>query len=300
MKKETKEKLAKLVILIILGILYALFNKNFGQGKTTNIQVTNVDGLENIEIITGEDCLTKIQDGDENLRVYYFDVGQADSILIVNENKTMLIDAGNNEDGDLVVNNLQKLGITKIDYLIGTHPHEDHIGGLDDVIDNFEIGTIYMPKVQTNTKTFEDVLDSVSAKNLSIRTPKIGYKFSIGSAECEVMSIGDNSENLNECSIVIRMVKEDISYLFTGDAEENNECLRKWPQTTILKVGHHGSSTSSSKEFLNQVMPSVAIIQVGEDNKYGHPHKETMERLNNLNTKIYMTKDVGDILILQK
>lgn len=300
MKKETKEKLTKLVILIILGILYALFNKNFGQGKTTNIQVTNVDGLENIEIITGEDCLTKIQDGDENLRVYYFDVGQADSILIVNENKTMLIDAGNNEDGDLVVNNLQKLGITKIDYLIGTHPHEDHIGGLDDVIDNFEIGTIYMPKVQTNTKTFEDVLDSVSAKNLSIRTPKIGYKFSIGSAECEVMSIGDNSENLNECSIVIRMVKEDISYLFTGDAEENNECLRKWPQTTILKVGHHGSSTSSSKEFLNQVMPSVAIIQVGEDNKYGHPHKETMERLNNLNTKIYMTKDVGDILILQK
>lgn len=300
MKKETKEKLAKLVILIILGILYALFNKNFGQGKTTNIQVTNVDGLENIEIITGEDCLTKIQDGDENLRVYYFDVGQADSILIVNENKTMLIDAGNNEDGDLVVNNLQKLGITKIDYLIGTHPHEDHIGGLDDVIDNFEIGTIYMPKVQTNTKTFEDVLDSVSAKNLSIRTPKIGYKFSIGSAECEVMSIGNNSENLNECSIVIRMVKEDISYLFTGDAEENNECLRKWPQTTILKVGHHGSSTSSSKEFLNQVMPSVAIIQVGEDNKYGHPHKETMERLNNLNTKIYMTKDVGDILILQK
>lgn len=101
--------------------------------------------MENLEIITGADCFIKIPE-DEKLRVYFFDVGQADSILIVNENKTMLIDAGNNNDGDLLVNNLKQLGITKIDYLVGTHPHEDHIGVLDDIIDNFKIGKIFMPK----------------------------------------------------------------------------------------------------------------------------------------------------------
>lgn len=299
MNKKANSNIVKLVSVIILGFILVFASKQFAT-TSNNTEVINIEGLENIQIETGNGCISKISSDDKNLRVYYFDVGQADSILIVDNGKTMLIDAGNNDDGDLVVNNLKKLGITKLDYVIGTHPHEDHIGGLDNVIDNFDIGTIYMPKVQANTKTYEDVLNSIANKNLSITTPSVGDKFTVGDANCEVMSVGENSDNLNTCSIVIRMEKDDISYLFMGDAEEENESARNWPQTTILKVGHHGSNSSSSQEFLNQVMPSLSIISVGEDNKYGHPHQETVQKLNEINSKIYMTKDVGNILIIQQ
>lgn len=299
MKKAKNSSIVKLLSVIILGFILVLASKELRTQSNNAVQVENLEGLDNIEIQTGDNCISKIPE-DTYLRVYYFDVGQADSILVVDNNTTMLIDAGNNDDGDLIVNNLKTLGITKIDYLIGTHPHEDHIGGLDNVINNFDIGTIYMPKAQANTKTYEDVLDSIANKNLSINTPKIGDNFTIGNSKCEIMSIGEDSDNLNTCSIVIRLEKDNISYLFTGDAEAENETVRNWPQITILKVGHHGSTSSSSEKFLNEIKPLISIISVGNDNKYGHPHQETIEKLNKIGSKIYQTKDVGNILILQK
>jgi len=213
----------------------------------------------------------------------------------------MLIDAGNNDDGDLVVSNLKKLGITKLNYVVATHPHEDHIGGLDDVIDNFEIENIFMPKVQTNTKTFEDVLDSISDKNLKIESPKIGKKFNVGDISCEILLCGDGSEeeqeNLNLSSIVVRITFDNQSYLFMGDSEIENEKSRTWPQTNVIKIGHHGSDTSSSENFLNQVLPQIAVIQVGKDNSYSHPKKSVIERLQKLGTLIYRTDENGDILL---
>jgi len=213
----------------------------------------------------------------------------------------MLIDAGTNNVGNTVVQNLKDLGITKIDYLVGTHPHEDHIGGMDDVINNFEIGTIYMPKVQTNTKTFEDVLDAISNKGLTITTPEVGYVFEVGNTKCEVMCAGtgttEENSNLNLSSIVIRMVYGEESFLFMGDAEEKNESSRQWPQTTVLKVGHHGSDTSSSESFLNQVKPEISVISVGINNTYGHPKKTTLDKLNALGTSIYRTDQNGTITI---
>ena len=234
----------------------------------------------------------------ESVVVRYLDVGQADSILVQSEGINMLIDAGTNSSGQTVVKDLENLGVTKIDYLIGTHPHEDHIGGMDDVIKNFDIGIIYMPKIQTNTKTFEDVLDAVSEKGLKITSPKKGDEFEVGGARCEIMTDGiEDTSNLNLSSIVIRMTYGTQSFLFMGDAEKENEETRQWPQTTVLKVGHHGSSTSSSTQFLNEVQPQISVISVGKDNKYGHPTKTTINKLEKIKTKIYRTDESGTITI---
>lgn len=234
----------------------------------------------------------------ESVVVRYLDVGQADSILVQSEGINMLIDAGTNSSGQTVVKDLEDLGVTKIDYLIGTHPHEDHIGGMDDIIKNFDIGIIYMPKIQTNTKTFEDVLDAVSEKSLKITSPKKGDEFEVGGARCEIMTDGiEDTSNLNLSSIVIRMTYGTQSFLFMGDAEKENEETRQWPQTTVLKVGHHGSSTSSSTQFLNEVQPQISVISVGKDNKYGHPTKTTINKLEKIKTKIYRTDESGTITI---
>ena len=212
----------------------------------------------------------------------------------------MLIDANTDESGNKVSEYLKNLGISKIDYLVGTHPHEDHIGGLDVVIKNFEIGTIYMPKVVATTKTYEDVIDAISEKKLKVTTPKIGDTFNVGNAKCEVMSIGNDKDNYNNCSIVIKMDFNNVSYLFTGDAEKSVEDSRNWPQIDILKVAHHGSSTSTSKKFLEQIKPKVAVISVGAGNSYGHPTQSTLKKLNDIGAKIYRTDENETILIIEK
>ena len=235
-----------------------------------------------------------------NLQVYFLDVGQADSILITNQDHYMLIDAGNNEDGPKLVKYLKnELGISKFDYVVGTHPHEDHIGGLDDIINNFTIDNFYIPEVMTTTKTFEDVLDALDSKGLEIIVPKIGDKFSLGEAEFEVMYTGTDDSDLNNTSIVLKMIFGNYSYLFTGDATDKVEkiLLDKNIDVDVLKVGHHGSAYSSSKEFLDKVTPKYAFISVAKENSYGHPSKDTLNRLMKYTRKIYMTSELGTIMI---
>lgn len=287
-RKNTKiqKLIATVIALIIVGIAGILgINEDFVNTVSDTGEQTNSQNEQQIEFVAQEDLL-----------IDFIDVGQADSILVRNQDKVMIIDAGTNEAGETVVNYLKNLGITKIDYLIGTHPHEDHIGGLDDVINNFDIGQIYMPKIETTTKTFEDVLDAIENKNLTITAPNKGDKIELGQAVGEFMTepILDK-DNLNVSSLVLRLEFGNTSYLFMGDAEEENEETIHWPKTDVLKVGHHGSSTSSSESFLEQVQPQYAVIMAGKDNSYGLPTQETIDKLNNRGSEIYRTDEDGTI-----
>ena len=306
MKKIKKTKSISIlgIIVCLLGVILfgtrTIAPEIFGNNTSSEVNTVNVENLENVIIKTGETITEDfISNNNTSLKTYFFNVGQADSILIQNNEKNMLIDAGNNEDGEMLVNNLKQLNVEKIDYLIGTHPHEDHIGGMDNIINNFEIGTIYMPNVQTNTKTFEDVLDAVSNKNLKIETPKVNDTFLLGEANCKILSVTDDEDNLNQSSIVIQLNFKDLSYLFMGDAEKEIEESIDVGKVNILKVGHHGSDTSSSLDFINKIAPEVSIISVGKDNSYGHPSDDVIKRLGNIGSKVYRTDEVGNIFIEQ-
>ncbi len=240
----------------------------------------------------------EIQDG-EKLQIWFLDVGQADSILIQNGDANMLIDAGNNEDGKKLVSYFQSLGIETFQYVIGTHAHEDHIGGMDDIIDNFDIDTFYMPDAITTTATFESVLDSLEAKNIAFQTPSIDSIFKLGNATIDVLYVGTDDSDLNNTSIVLKLTYGNTSILFMGDAEKEVETIieKKDISADVLKVGHHGSNTSSSKTFLEKVNPSYAIISVGTGNSYGHPSNTTIQNLENQNIQIYRTDENGTIIM---
>lgn len=294
-----KNKKQNQIISAIIGVIVLLSLAIFGASEDTLKAVSDITGINIENIITQENTNQDIIANGGDLKVYFIDVGQADSILVMNDNQSMLIDAGNNEDGEDVVNFIKDKGISKLDYVIGTHPHEDHIGGLDNVIDNFEIEKIYMPKIETTTKTFEDVLDSVSEKNMKISSPKKGDIFEVGTATCEIMTDSIlEKDNLNLSSIIIRMTFGNNSFLFMGDSETENENTRNWPKTQVLKVGHHGSKTSSSKKFIEQVSPEYAIVMVGKDNTYNLPKNEILERIKKVGAQIYRTDENGTIEII--
>ncbi len=292
-RKKSTQKLIGSIIGIIVLMIAGIFGLN-------NENINAILGTENNVNTTAEqEITTNSMPVDGNLNIYFIDVGQADSILITNNDASMLIDAGNNEDGEDVVNFIKDKGITKLDYVVGTHPHEDHIGGLDDVINSdLEIDNIYMPKIETTTKTFEDVIDAIENKGLSITSPKKGDTFNIGNASLEVMtdSILDE-DNLNLSSITLLMQYGNNKFLFMGDAEEKNEETRDWPKVDLLKVGHHGSSTSSSDKFLNETKPTYSIIMAGEGNSYGLPTQETLNKLQSIGSTIYRTDLNGTITV---
>lgn len=239
-----------------------------------------------------------------NLEVHFIDVGQGDSTLIINGEESMLIDGGKNQDAESLVNYIRNQNITKLKYVIGTHPHEDHIGGLDKVIDNFDVEKVIMPNVTATTKTFEDVLDSIMNKGLTITKAKSGDKYDLNGAEIDIL--GPNSEkysNLNNYSVVVKLTFGNNSFMFTGDAEElaEKEILEKYAyklKSDVLKLGHHGSSTSNSEEFLSLVNPEFAVISLGKDNTYGHPHKEVLERVMAKDIHIYRTDEEGTIIVI--
>jgi len=237
------------------------------------------------------------------LQVHFIDVGQgASQLLIGSSGKTILIDAGNNNQEEEIVAYLRKNGIQKIDILIGTHPDADHVGGLDAVIDNFEIGKIYMPKVQSNTKTFEDVLLAIQRKELKVSTAKAGVTLDWEpDANVQMIAPVRDYEDDNDMSAVLKLTFGEISFLFTGDAESKSEHdminSKADLKSDVLLVAHHGSKSSTTEAFLDVVKPSFGVIQVGKNN-YGHPAPEILERLNKRGVKVYRNDLHGDIVFV--
>lgn len=227
------------------------------------------------------------------LNVHFLDVGQGDSIFIeLPDEKTMLIDAGENYHGEGIKNYIGDCGYSRIDYLVATHPHADHIGSMPYIVRNMDIGSVYMPKAAANTKTYENLLESISKKGLKITSAKAGLTIAEESDYTinVVAPVTIDESNLNNSSAVIKLTYKDNTFLFTGDAEKKElETITADISADVLKVGHHGSTTSTTEEFLDEVNPSYAVISVGEDNSYGHPHKETLDLLEAFNCEIYRT-----------
>jgi len=303
MKKKRTKQISLLSIFLIIAvyifnnlgsdIVYNHFEKMFNNQSSINLEK---DDLKTPAVTEINDKLSP----SGSLKVSYIDVGQADSILIQTDNYNMLIDAGNNADGSKLVNYLKSLGITEFKYVIGTHPHEDHIGGLDDIINAFKIDSIFLPDAYTTTATFESVLDAIEQNNLEITIPQIGDKYQLGQANFEIIYSGSEEEDLNDSSIVLKLTYNNNSFLFTGDATSRVEEIilnqKKDIQVDVLKVGHHGSKYSSSNSFLKKVNPKYAIISVGKDNNYDHPNITTVNKLKKLGITIYRTDELGTIV----
>ncbi len=230
---------------------------------------------------------------ESKLIVHFLDVGQGDSIFIELPNgRTMLVDAGENYHGQGIIDYVQTIGYHKLDYVVATHPHEDHIGSMPYIVRNFEIGSIYMPDVTANTATFESLLKAIKAKGLRVKNGRTGvHIIKDGELTADIIAPDKPDEsNLNNSSIVLLLTFGNVSYLLTGDAETKElNAIRADMHATVLKAGHHGSKTSTTQTLLKKISPSVTVISCGKNNDYGHPHAEVLKMLKSVNTSVYRT-----------
>lgn len=263
-----------LIILLILLLLYAL--SEFQQ-EPVNMPV-HTDGLA----------------------VHFIDVGQADCALLLCGNEAMLIDGGNVADSDLIYAYLQKYNINHLKYIVNTHAHEDHVGGLAGALNEASIDYALAPVTEYDTKAFRDFVKYVQAQNKEITVPSPGDTMTLGEAEITVLAPLEEYEDTNNTSIVLRVVYGETSFLFTGDAKTESEYAMlnsgRRLNSTVLKVGHHGSSSSTCDDFLRAVNPEYAVISCEINNSYGHPHQETMVKLHNAGIDVYRTDLQGTII----
>ena len=239
----------------------------------------------------------------ENLVVYFLDVGQADAAILQCGDEVMMIDGGESSDSSLIYSYLTKtLGITHIDYMIATHPHADHIGGLSGALNACSVGVVYSPVRSYDSKQFSSLVKYVQKQGRELTVPEIGDSFTFGDAQVQFLSPMKEYSNINDCSIVVRITHGNNAFLFTGDAEwdaEHDMMDSGYDlSAAVLKVGHHGSDTSSSYVFLREVMPKYAVISCGKDNSYGHPTEDVLSRLRDVGAQIFRTDLQGDVVFV--
>lgn len=290
--RKTKKKFLCLLILIVC----ALFSNYFKEEKTESPNLK-------------DEYVSHTLEG-KLLKAHYIDVGQGDAIFVeLPSGETMLIDAGESSEGEVVKNYIDNLGYTTIDYLVATHPHSDHIGGMAYILKNFTIKNIYMPKVVTNTSTYENLLKTVLKEGLTINTAGNGVTvFNSDDLLVEFIAPVKEYTDLNNSSAVLKITYKNIKLLFMGDAEtESEEDITADVKANIIKVGHHGSDSSSSSKFVEKVKPQYAIVMVGVDNKYNHPSSDIIARWEqvgatvlrtDLNSTIVATTNGLDLLVV--
>ena len=287
MNDKKLNKLIKIIIGLVILIVVTIQGNLFDNVSNATASINDSTKSDKID--------AKVK---ENFSVSFIDVGQADSVLIRNGNYNMLIDAGNNEDGEKLVNYFKSLGIEEFTYVFATHPHEDHIGGMDDIINNFKIDNYYMSNKLSTTKTFMDVLDALDGRNLKYTVPNKGDTLNLGDGNIKLIYPGDDKSNIYDSWIVLKVTYGKNSFLLTGDATSNVErkIYNEDIKSDVLKVAHHGSSYSSTDVFLDRVKPYYAVISVGKNNIYNHPSNKTLEKLNKRNIKVYRTDLDGTIV----
>ncbi len=297
-RKDNKKSAIQLTIGAIIVFIILIIGGKYDSSLFENlISDTQTDALENVNNSTSKLPNTNI---DGNLVIDFIDVGQGDSILIRQGDATMLIDGGTSECKDSLLAFLEEENIDKFEYIVGTHPHEDHIGSLDDVVNAYDFDTFLFPKATSTSKTFENLVLAVQAKEKKFTTPNIGAVYELGNARFQILAPnGTSYTSLNNYSIVIKLTYGENTFLFTGDAESVSESEMLGQSldlsADVLKVGHHGSTTSTSKKFLEAVNPKYAVISVGKDNTYKHPTKTTMSKLSDAGIPVYRTDEEGTI-----
>ncbi|WP_300383382.1 ComEC/Rec2 family competence protein [Clostridium sp.] len=285
MKKNKGNIKGQIITIIIFAVIALVSSKlglldKFSNDKNVN---TVIDGI---------------------VEISYLDVGQGDAAYIRVNDKDILIDAGPRSDVDKLLSQLKEKNIDDFEIVIATHPHEDHIGGMTKVFENYKVESFYMPKATNTTKTFENMIKAVKNEGIKSQIIKEGTYFDLGNgAKIEVYSpISESYDDLNNYSPIMKLTYGNNSFIFTGDAEilEEKEVLEKYREklkADVIKFGHHGSSTSSSDEFIKAINPTYGIISCGVDNSYGHPHRETLDIIKKNNIKTYRTDKNSEITI---
>ena len=298
-KKSTKIKIS--LILVIASVVAGLIvydEGGFSGGGSSKGDSTNLGSDDS----SGE--------GDP-IKVYFIDVGQADCTVIVSKKGNMIIDAGSNSAQKDMKSYIDKLGIEEFEYAIFTHPHEDHIGGAEVILDNYKINNVIIPDYEAKTKVYLTMLDSIEKCGAEVEIIEEGenFEFSIGELKAQILAPIKFDDNPNNASIVTRIDYGETSLMVPGDAEGEKKddpeklMLQKYKNNLsildcdIYKMGHHGSRTSSSQEFLDALSPQIAIISCGLDNDYGHPHEEVISRLEEGNIEYYRTDELGTIIL---
>ena len=237
------------------------------------------------------------------LTIHFIDVGQADCALLECDGEFMIIDGGNVDDGQMVVSYLQQMGVETLETVVCTHAHEDHVGGLPAVLSVFDAETVYAPVTKYDTKVFRNFVAKTEANAGGITIPAPGDQFTLGSATITVLGPVKEYDDPNNTSIVLKVTYGESDFLFTGDmeVEAENDMLDHWGdsmnwQSEVLKVGHHGSSTSSGYRFVYEVEPAYGLISVGAGNDYGHPHEEPLSRLKDAGLLIFRTDELGHVI----
>lgn len=235
------------------------------------------------------------------MQVHFIDVGQGDAALIACDGHYMLIDAGNNDKGTTVQSYLMNQGVEKLDYVIGTHPDADHIGGLDVVIYKFDCDTIIMPNVANDTRTYDDVVQAMKSKGYQTTYPVVGETYTLGGATFTIVAPNaDYGNDMNDWSVGVLVQNGNNRFLFTGDAEEKAEedILNNGIDISadVYAAAHHGSKTATSQAFLDKISPTYVVISAGEGNKYGHPHAEVLNRLRAAGISVFRTDEQGTIV----